>query len=65
MSDPDRPEDGDPAAPAVAQRNAGEGEEVAFNLWLHRCLHQLYDAVAEEPIPEALLRLIEEDRKRR
>ncbi|GAN69039.1 hypothetical protein AA0473_2225 [Acetobacter orleanensis NRIC 0473] len=34
----------------------------AFDLWLKRGLHQLFDDVANEPIPEELLRLIEEDR---
>lgn len=36
--------------------------EAAFDLWLQRGLHQLFDDVANEPIPEELLRLIEEDR---
>ncbi len=35
-----------------------------FDLWLQRGLHQLYDDVANEPIPDELLRLIEEDRNR-
>ena len=35
----------------------------AFDIWLQRGLHQLYDDVAREPIPEELLKLIEEDRK--
>lgn len=43
----------------------GEGVERAFDLWLRRGLHQLYDTVAREPIPEDLLRLIEEDRTSR
>jgi Anti-sigma factor NepR len=38
--------------------------EAAFDLWLQRGLHQLFDDVAQEPIPEDLLRLIEEDRKK-
>ena len=40
-----------------------EGKEVdqAFDVWLRRGLHQLYDTVAREPIPDELLRLIEED----
>ncbi len=48
-----------PAKPGTEQ----EGEEVdqAFDVWLRRGLHQLYDTVAREPIPEELLRLIEED----
>jgi len=50
----------DPANPGTEQ----EGKEVdqAFDVWLRRGLHQLYDTVAREPIPEDLLRLIEEDR---
>lgn len=35
----------------------------AFDVWLNRSLHQLYDDVAHEPIPDELLKLIEEDRK--
>lgn len=48
-----------PAKPGIEQ----EGKEVdqAFDVWLRRGLHQLYDTVAREPIPEELLRLIEED----
>ena len=36
--------------------------ERAFDVWLQRGLHQMYDSVAREPVPEALLRLIEGDR---
>ncbi len=36
----------------------------AFDVWLQRGLHQLYDDVAGEPIPDDLLRLIEEDRSK-
>ncbi len=38
--------------------------EAAFDIWLKRGLHQIYDKVTNEPIPEELLRLIEEDRKK-
>lgn len=36
--------------------------DAAFDLWLRRGLHQLYDGVANEAIPPELLRLIEQDR---
>ncbi|RUT26049.1 hypothetical protein C0V97_08290 [Asaia sp. W19] len=36
-----------------------------FDIWLKRGLHQLFDDVANEPIPEELLRLIEGDRDER
>ena len=43
--------------PRSAKRIGG-----AFDLWLQRGLHQLFDDVASEPVPDELLRLIEEDR---
>ncbi len=42
-----------------------DGPEAAFDLWLEERLHQLYDSVAQEPIPPELLDLIEADRSRR
>ena len=46
----------------------GDGKKAkkpdAFDIWLNRGLHQLYDDVAKEPIPSELLRLIEEDRSK-
>lgn len=38
--------------------------ETAFDTWLQRGLHQLFDGVAREPIPEELLRIIEDDRNK-
>jgi hypothetical protein len=38
--------------------------ESAFSLWLQRGLHKLFDDVANEPIPEELLKIIEEDRQK-
>jgi hypothetical protein len=35
----------------------------AFDVWLERGLHKLYDDVANEPIPPELLQLIEDDRR--
>ena len=40
-----------PARPATA--------EAAFDLWLDRGLHKLFDDVANEPVPEEFLRMIE------
>ena len=45
-------------------READGASEAAFDLWLQRSLHQLFDQVAKEPIPEELLRLLEEDRRK-
>lgn len=32
----------------------------AFDLWLERGLHELYDSIVLEPVPDELLRLIRE-----
>ncbi|WP_431272567.1 hypothetical protein [Dankookia sp. P2] len=61
MGKTDQKKPGDPAK-ADAEQEDGAVDN-AFDLWLRRGLHQLYDTVANEPIPEALLRMIEEDRK--
>ena len=34
----------------------------AFDLWLQRGLHTLFDDIANEPVPEALLKIIEAGR---
>ena len=49
-----------PAAPASC-----EPESDAFDLWLGASLREAFDAVTSEPIPEDLLRMIEEDRAER
>lgn len=36
----------------------------AFDIWLQRGLHQLYDDIAKEPVPDELLKLIEDDRQK-
>ncbi len=37
--------------------------DAAFDLWLKRGLHKIFDEIAAEPIPESLLKIIDEDRK--
>ena len=62
---------GDETGPAATAR-APESDDSwrerkadPFELWLRRGLHQAFDAIAGEPVPEDLLRLIEEDRAER
>ncbi len=54
--------------PPRPKKTIGEKESVkppaAFDLWLQRGLHQMFDDVAREPVPEELLKLIEDDRKK-
>ena len=51
--------------PARRVDGSKEGKPEAFDIWLQRGLHQLYDSVAKEPIPDELLKLIEQDRSNR
>lgn len=43
-------------------RGGREPAKTAFDTWLKHGLHQMFDDVAREPIPEELLRLINADR---
>ena len=36
--------------------------DTAFELWLQRGLHQMFDDVANEPVPDELRKLIDDDR---
>ena len=51
--------------PARRADGANREKAEAFDIWLQRGLHQLYDSVAKEPVPDDLLRLIEQDRTER
>ena len=44
--------------------NQSRVTDSAFDVWLNRGLHQLFDDVAKEPVPESLLKLIQEDQKK-
>jgi hypothetical protein len=54
--------------PPRAKKTSGEKApakpSAAFDLWLQRGLHQMFDDVANEPIPEELLKIIENDRSK-
>lgn len=51
--------------PAAGAPSIPDAAEQAFDVWLHRGLHKLYDDVADQPLPPELLRMIEADRKAR
>jgi len=48
--------------PPQSPRRQPRPVDVAFDVWLQRGLHQLYDDVAREPVPDELLKLIQENR---
>lgn len=52
-----QPKSKTPRPPSKQSRPA----DAAFDVWLHRGLHQLFDDVAREPIPDELLKLIRDD----
>jgi len=56
----------DASAARPARRRAdGRPVDQAFDTWLQRELHQMYDKVAREPIPDDLLKLIDDDAGKR
>ncbi len=59
-----RPKHSSPMASTLQSQETEGASDAAFDLWLQRSLHQLFDTVAKEPIPQDLLRLIEEDRSK-
>lgn len=56
---------GKPGGRRRRKQQAESGVDQAFDRWLERGLHRLYDDVAKEPIPDELLRLIEGDKTNR
>jgi hypothetical protein len=54
----------DRKTPPPGKPKQSRSSDAAFDVWLNRGLHKLFDDVANEPIPEELLKLIEEDRKK-
>ena len=42
-------------------RGRRSSPDAAFELWLKRGLHEIYDQVAQEPVPPELLALIQQD----
>nr|WP_255528963.1 NepR family anti-sigma factor [Roseomonas rosulenta] len=53
-----------PDASARDRKRRRATPDAAFDVWLHRGLHAMFDEVAQEPIPEELIRLIEADRRK-
>lgn len=64
VTSPERPSPGPGRRPSTLHAPDGDSAITAFDLFVERGLHQLYDSVLAEPIPENLLRLIEDDRSK-
>lgn len=58
------PDMNEPKPKKLPRPGADAAKPEAFDLWLRRGLHKIYDDVANEPIPEELLKLIEDDRSK-
>ena len=48
---------------STATKGRKAGPDAAFDLWLQRGLQQVFDDVAQEPIPAEILALIAGNRK--
>jgi hypothetical protein len=54
----DKPEGGRAGGPA---RSKPRSSDRPFDMWLHKQLHAMYDEIANEPLPDDLLNLIDKD----
>jgi len=66
--DPPKQDEQDTVTPGITNpvgRGRVAPSDAAFDLWLKRGLHAMYDEVAKEPVPPALLALIERDRQKK
>ncbi len=43
-----------------SETKQSKSSDAAFEIWLERGLHKLFDDITREPIPEELLKLIQE-----
>ena len=57
MNDPREKPAGKPNKPTRAT-------DSAFDLWLNRGLHELFDDVMKEPVPQELLKIVQDDKKK-
>ncbi len=50
--------------PAGKSNRQSRVTDSAFDLWLNRGLHELFDDVVNEPVPEELLKIVQDDQKK-
>ena len=63
MTDDPESKEAPAAMPAKPARRAAASADEAFDLWLERGLHAVFDKVTQETIPPELLALIEKHRR--
>ena len=44
--------------------NKSRPTDSAFDRWLNRGLHELFDDVMKEPVPDELLKIVQDDKKK-
>ena len=64
MADDDKPRQGRGRRSRPGQRSAKAPAERPFDMWLQKQLHAMYDEIAGEPLPDDLLDLIDQRRRR-
>jgi hypothetical protein len=50
--------------PAGKPNKQSRATDSAFDLWLNRGLHELFDDVMKEPVPPELLKIVQDDKKK-
>lgn len=50
--------------PAGKPNRQSRTTDSAFEMWLNRGLHELFDDVMKEPVPPELLKIVQDDKKK-
>jgi hypothetical protein len=50
--------------PAGKPNKQSRTTDSAFDLWLNRGLHELFDDVMKEPVPPEMLKIVQDDKKK-
>lgn len=50
-----------PPGPASSDAAGKPRMDRPFDHWLHKQLHEMYDSIAKEPLPDDLMKLIDHD----
>jgi hypothetical protein len=51
--------------PVPVKPPSGDEANAAFDVWLQRGLHDLFDGAANEAVPDEWIRMIEQDRTKK
>ncbi len=50
--------------PSCKPSSQSRPTDVAFDKWLNRGLHELFDGVMNEPVPPEILKIVQDDKQK-